>query len=211
MARLFQVSRVTVRRALATLETHGLIEKRQGVGTFVRQHAARQPIHAPMSELLGHMTEVVGETEVRLVEFGYEPAPAPVRALFDSPADALFQRAIRLRCFEDNRILHLTTYIPETIGRRLGQDAMASGSLYDLLLKNGVSFGSIEQVVSATLADPVVAARLQIEVGSPLLQIRRMHFDSRQQPVEYLEQLAAPGSFELRMSLQPGELRRWTP
>ena len=92
-----------------------------------------------------------------------------------------------------------------------GWGGVAGGSLYDLLLKNGVSFGSIEQVVSATLADPVVAARLQIEVGSPLLQIRRMHFDTRQQPVEYLEQLAAPGSFELRMSLQPGELRRWTP
>lgn len=34
----FGVSRITVRRALADLAAQGYIERRQGVGSFVRQH-----------------------------------------------------------------------------------------------------------------------------------------------------------------------------
>src|SRR5262245_35412097 len=43
LTRLFGVSRITVRTALARLESSGLIRRRQGVGTFVK-HRAPKPI-----------------------------------------------------------------------------------------------------------------------------------------------------------------------
>jgi DNA-binding GntR family transcriptional regulator len=40
-----------------------------------------------------------------------------------------------------------------------------------------------------------------VEVGAPLLQIRRIHFDEKMQPFEYMEMLASPALFELQMTL----------
>src|ERR1700761_5634794 len=48
LAKLFGVSRVTVRAALETLDGFGLIERRQGVGTFVRQLSRPEPLIVPM-------------------------------------------------------------------------------------------------------------------------------------------------------------------
>lgn len=73
--------------------------------------------------------------------------------------------------------------------------------IFDLLEEAGVRLKAGEQWVSATLAEPIVASRLAVEVGSPLLQIERIHFDQNNEPVEYLEICAVPRFFELRMRL----------
>jgi DNA-binding GntR family transcriptional regulator len=74
-----------------------------------------------------------------------------------------------------------------------------------LLEDAGIRLKAGEQWVSATLAEPTVASRLTIEVGSPLLQIERIHFNETNAPVEYLEILAVPRFFELRMRLGQGD------
>jgi DNA-binding GntR family transcriptional regulator len=38
-------------------------------------------------------------------------------------------------------------------------------------------------------------------VSAPLLQIRRIHFDEKMQPFEYMEMVASPALFELQMRL----------
>src|SRR5258707_7900312 len=45
LSQIFRVSRVTVRAALATLAGNGLIERRQGIGTFVSTHIQPPRIH----------------------------------------------------------------------------------------------------------------------------------------------------------------------
>src|ERR1700734_274900 len=49
----FGVSRITVRRALADLAEQGYIERRQGVGSFVRQHAPADPSVVSGSDMDG--------------------------------------------------------------------------------------------------------------------------------------------------------------
>jgi hypothetical protein len=48
----------------------------------------------------------------------------------------------------------------------------------------------------------LMASRLNIEVGSPLLKLRTMFFDESR-PVRYLEVLASPSTFELHMAFGP--------
>src|SRR5215218_8715368 len=43
LARLFGVSRVTIRGAMETLDALGLVERRQGVGTFVLELSGPEP------------------------------------------------------------------------------------------------------------------------------------------------------------------------
>lgn len=203
LARMFNVSRTTVRNALAALHAGGLINKRQGIGTFVRETGTATPIRTSMSDMATHIHEIGRSTTVQVIEFGFEKPPRHVQELFAAEDDALFQRATRVRRLKKRPILYVTSYIPEAIGRRFGAADMEKRPIIDLLEGVGIRLEAGEQWVSATLAEPVVASQLALAVGSPLLQIERIHFNEQNAPVEYLEILAVPGLFELRMRLRP--------
>lgn len=201
LSQMFRVSRVTVRAALSTLAGGGFIERRQGIGTFVSGHFEPPRIHAPMSDLLTHIAAVGRSTQVKLLELASVKGPLHVRSLFNREGDQIFQRAVRLRSMHNLPIFHVVTYVPEDIARRFTRREMSGPSLYQLLHGEGFNFKAGKQTVSAALADPTVAAALNVEVGVPLLQIRRIHFDEKMQPFEYMEMLASPARFELQMTL----------
>ncbi len=205
LARLFGVSRITVRAALATLEAEGLIERRQGVGTFVTAGASPLPLNAAMSDLLTHMQEVSRRTKVQVIEFGITTAPPNVRAQFNAGPDDRFLRAVRVRHSKLQPVMLLTTYIPADIGERFTIADLEHFPLATLLKKAGVVLTSGDQVVTATLAEPIVARQLEVNVGAALLFIKRLHLDASRRPVQYLETLASPATFELRMSLEPDD------
>jgi len=202
LAKLFGVSRVTIRAALETLDSLGLIERRQGVGTFVRELSRPEPFTVPMMDLAARNREIVRTTRAHVVEFGFTPAPRHVRSYFQVQPDELFQRAVRIRYVRNWPIMQVTTYIPEVIGRQFGPEEMEGGSLYAILQRFGITFASGEQVVSAAAADPIVAERLNVAIGAPLLKVIRMHNDTEGRPIQYFELLAAPATYELRMPLK---------
>src|ERR1700744_5260399 len=77
----FGVSRITVRRALADLAEQGYIERRQGVGSFVREHAPSEPSSTGGS-FMDELRQTQFETEVSVVEFGRRrPSRAVAEAL----------------------------------------------------------------------------------------------------------------------------------
>ena len=205
IAKRFGVSRVTLRTALAALATDALIERRQGKGTFVREAVAAEPLRSTMADLLTHMRDVSTHTEVKVLQFDYVNAPAST-GLESLGKSALYQRAVRVRSRAGRPLFHITTYIPEEIGRTFSRRELGTTPLYDLMQRAKVTFHSGDQVVSAAVADPKVAARLDLAVGDPLVVVKRRHFDREGRLVEYLEMLASPSVFELQMSLAPAEL-----
>jgi GntR family transcriptional regulator len=208
LARLFGVSRVTIRAAMETLDALKLVERRQGVGTFVRQLPGPEPLIIPMSDLAARSREIVRTTTAHVVEFGFEPAPRHVCAHFHAGPDDLFQRAVRIRSMNQRPIMQVTTYIPELIGRQFGRNDLEGGSLYTILERFGITFASGEQLVTAAAADPVVAERLNVAIGSPLLKVVRVHFDIKGRPIQHFELLASPASYQLRMPLRGNDLRQ---
>lgn len=203
----FHVSRITVRAAMANLQASGLVERRQGVGTFVSARDAAPQLHTPVSDLLAHIADVNRSTQVKLLEMDFVTAPFHVQSQFNCQPQDLFQRAVRVRSTRELPVFHVTTYIPEPIARQFTRKEMGSTSLNQLLRAKGFQFKAGKQVVSAALADPSVANHLDVEVGAPLLQIRRLHFDEKGQPFEYMEMLASPARFELQMTLDESDLR----
>ena len=208
LARLFGVSRVTIRAAMETLGALGLVERRQGVGTFARELSGPEPLTIPMIDLPARSREIVRTTTAHVVEFGFEPAPRHVCAHFHASPDDLFQRAVRIRSMRNRPIMQVTTYIPESIGRQFGRDDLEGGSLYAILERFGITFASGEQFVTAAAADPVVAERLNVAIGAPLLKVVRVHYDIKGRPIQHFELLAPPATYQLRMPLKGADLER---
>jgi GntR family transcriptional regulator len=201
----FSVSRITAKRALDELATEGLVERVRGRGTTDTDRAASlrdaRPITASIDGLRENLTAIGRETSVEVLEFGYVPAPDFVRAQLELEPNAKAQRAVRVRSLDGEPLSQSTTYVPERIGRAYAAKDLASTPIIELIERAGVVVGAAEQSISATLADSLVASRLKVRVGAPLLLMKRCVKDTSGKPAQYIEILYRPDRFEYRMSL----------
>ncbi len=201
LARQYGVSRITARRALAELAAEGLVSRGRGRGTRVVRPHAPAPVHGGVDRLLANLVAMGSKTSVRLLAFGYEPAPPHVAAALDIEPGDIVQHSIRVRSNGDGPFSHLTTFVPEHIGRRYARRDLARTPLLALLERAGVVVGSAEQTISATLADARTAPMLDTIVGSPLLRISRVVRDQGGTAVEFIVGLYRPDRYQFPMLL----------
>lgn len=198
LTKLFSVSRITVRRAMASLQNAGLIERGAGRRTIVKPLG--KPLKMPMASVISNIAAYGAQTVAKVVEFGYVPAPAFLHErLWES--DKPVQRAVRIRSQDGQPVMHLTSYVPGTLGSTFSRTELDRIPMFQLLTRAGAHITAGEQIVSATLANPVVAPRLEVKVGAALIDLRTMMVDQKGRAVEYVEMLAPPERLSLRFEL----------
>jgi GntR family transcriptional regulator len=213
LARQFNVSRITARRALAELAAEGLVTRGRGRGTHVTHRNEPPPVRGAVEGLIENLMAMGLKTQVELIDFGYEAAAPDVSAALQVEAGAEVQRAVRVRSLEAGPFSYLTTFVPAEIGRKFGRKELAREPLLALLERSGVVIGAADQTISATLADTHVAPLLKTAVGTPLLRISRVVHDGSGHPVEYIIGLYRPDRYQFRMSLdrvRGGERNTWS-
>lgn len=214
LAEIYDVSRITAKRALDELAVEGLVVRERGRGTRVRYQPKARAFKSSMEGLLENLIAMGLETEVTLIAFDYVAAPEDVAASLSCPIGQEVQRSVRVRSIEGEPFSFLTAYVPAAIGRRFGAADLANRPLLALLERSGVQVDAASQTISATLADAGVAGHLGIEAGSALLKINRIVKDRDGRPVEYITALYRPDRYQHRMVLTRvrGETHNtWTP
>jgi GntR family transcriptional regulator len=198
---MFGVSRITAKRALNELADDGLVKRERGRGTRVIYHAPTPPVQSSVEGLLENLLAMGSETQVILRSFDYVKPDAEVARALKCNDQCQVQRAVRVRSLENDPFSHLTTYVPEKLGRSYSRDDLASHPLLFLLERSGVIVGRADQTISATLADIEVSLALELELGSPLLSIQRVVYDQDETPVEFIKALYRPDRYQYRMML----------
>ncbi|MGL4496250.1 MAG: GntR family transcriptional regulator [Beijerinckiaceae bacterium] len=214
LAERHKLSRVTIRRALEGLERDGLIDRVPGAGTFVRDAAGKKGMVADLSNMLTQLVAMGRTTGVRLLEFGYCTAPAPVGAALLLPTAARVQRSVRVRIIDGAPFSFLTTYVPEAVGVTYSEKDLASTPLLSLLERSGVAVERANQTISATLATPDIAEHLDVAIGSALIAMTRVVYDTAGKGVEYLQAFYRPDLHTFQMELRrtsAGASRQWAP
>ena len=205
LAEQFGVARVTVRRALESLATEGLIDRTPGRGTVPRRlpasAAASEPLHAPLEGLLGHIVSMGLRTTVRVVECETVSAPSAVARALALAEGSPVQKAVRVRSTRDGPVSHITTWVPARLGARFGRRELARKPILVLLEEAGVRIGRATQTVGAKLADAQSAPLLDVAVGSALLAVSRRVLDIDEQPVQWLHGLYRPDRYRYEMEL----------
>lgn len=178
----FNVSRITVRRALDELVSEGLIVRQQGRGTFVRE----QPIAQELTLLLSWSAQMrqmglepkSASCEIELVE----PTKDQATALQLLPG-ANVVRIRRLRLANDEPICIMTNYIPEALAPGLVDTGLVADSLYATMETYGVKAVRAEDRVEARAATEWEAHMLGVGKWSPLLQVTRLTRDTLNKPL----------------------------
>lgn len=190
LASWLDVSRMTLRHALASLARRGLVIRAVGRrgGTFVAERKLEQDRTslAGFSEQLRRHGLVAG---ARVLSAAERPAgPAAAAALALSGGDPVIEvRRVRLgdgRPIAIERSQFPAASFPGLLQHRL------DGSLYDLLdARYGLRPVRARESLEPVTAGVREAEALEVREGAPLLQVERISYAAGGQPVEYARDL----------------------
>ncbi|HEY4374458.1 MAG TPA: GntR family transcriptional regulator [Burkholderiales bacterium] len=199
LAEKFQVSRVTMRRALDELVREGLIERSRGRGSFARPRpggAGRES-----GGLLDNLVSMTLKTTVRVVSMERMAAPDEVVPQMGLAAGSQVLKTVRIRSVEAGPISLTTTFVPEEMARGFSMRTLGQKPMLTLLEEAGVAVARAEQSMSACLADATTAPLLEVGFGAPLMAVNRVVFDTKGRAVQLLRGLYRPDRYEYRMTL----------
>lgn len=197
------LSRVTVRKAVETLVSDGLIIQRRGSGSFVA--SAIQKVEQSLSHLSSFTEDMARrgmEVESKWLERGlFMPSPQEVLKLGLGLNDSV-ARIARLR---------IANGLPLAIERAsLSPDLMPNPlqvetSLYEYLGRDGHRPVRAIQHISATNLETDDAALLEVEVGAAGLKIERTSYLASGRVVEFTQSIYRGDAYDFVAELRISE------
>jgi GntR family transcriptional regulator len=186
LSELYGVSRLTVRKALEELVRQNWLERRHGVGTFVRQPALASIAESKLS-FTEQMRAIGRRPGSRLIRHGVVPAtPKIARALRLQERDSLFE-ITRVRLADEIPILLETSCLSsERYPSLVAREWSGSDSLYRILSEEyGVNITGLDHTLKPVLLTETEASYLQAKAGTPALLSEIIAFTREGTPVEY--------------------------
>lgn len=209
LMQVYGISRSTVRRALAQLETEGRIERKRGSGTFARRQKQHTAASQDFSQVLDGTTARPPAATSRTI--ASRRLAAPTFLLDRQPGFGETVLLIRrIRYVGREPIVLESTYLPEEIGgaltrRQLGADG---GGMLKVLAAHGHQSTSVEREFAALEADPLAAESLDLAIGEPVFNVRTLARDRRQRILAYVDCLYRPDRYEAHAAIEIGDARR---
>lgn len=181
----FQVSRTTVRQALADLTAEGRLHRVQGKGTFAAEPKMPQRLELSANE--EDIRDRGKEPSSRVLEVDEITAEGELPAMLGLRKGTKVLRVHRLRLADDEPVALEIIHLPLARFRGIRKHVRESGSLYDSLRERyGVELDRAEEAIETSLAGPQEAELLGADVGTPVLLLSRQSFASDGKPVEYV-------------------------
>jgi GntR family transcriptional regulator len=205
LAAEFDVSRTTVRQALAELTVEGRLLRVQGKGTFAAEPKVAQRLQ--LSSYTEDMRAQGRQPSSRLLEASDEPAEGDLARMLGVRAGTRMLRLRRLRLADDEPMAIETTHLALGRFRGLRRYVADGGSLYQVLKERfGVEMGHAEETIETALASPEEAELLGAEVGMPMLLLSRHSFDTEGKPVEWVRSVYRGDRYKFVATLnRPGD------
>jgi GntR family transcriptional regulator len=197
----FNVSRITVRRALSELVAEGYLERISGRGTFVSQ----PPINQSLNQLTGFTEEMVGRglrpgstvLDVRSI-----PADGDVASQLSISTGENIIVLKRLRLASDEPIAVETAYLPVRYFEGLESENLEGRSLYKIMRERfGIVPTRAVQKISASACPDDKARLLYVPRKSPVLHIFRTTYDQSERAIEWAESFYRGDKFVFQAEL----------
>jgi GntR family transcriptional regulator len=202
LATRFDVSRLTVREAVAALVTTGYLERRHGSGTYVvGVPGPRHALDATLSYT--HMIADAGmKPGMELLDIETRPATKSEAHELNLETKELVRALERVRTADGRAMVYSIDIVPERFVAGVSNKKF-NRSLYDLLLSIGEPVVSANAVLLPVIADQRLSSLLDVKVGSALQQINEVDFNRNGHPIVLSTEWHVPGVFELRVNRRP--------
>jgi GntR family transcriptional regulator len=210
------VSRVTVRAALARLVGRGLLERRQGSGTFLVRPPEGARLAAGLERLetytvhAGRLGLELGSTGLAIEASGATPDEA---AALEVEEDTPLARVSRVLLIEGDPAAWMVDVVPESIisvdavRERFRPDAM----LLDLLVSEGVPVGYSQMSIEALMVGPgdTIGEKLGLRFPSAALSLIQTMYLTEGRPAQWSRDTFLPGKLDLHVVRELFEVRNF--
>jgi GntR family transcriptional regulator len=181
----FEVSRITVRRAIQNLVSRGLVEIQRGRGTFV----AAPKITQELTELTGFVEDMQTLGRKPTAHLMGKKIVAADETVAHELALTIGERVVRIRrvrLADGVAISFDETYLPLEIGKKILTNNLRTEPIFSLLeRKYNIPLVEAEYKLEAVAATPEVSAALRVPKGSPIFLIERTSYSTGRRPVDY--------------------------
>ncbi len=200
------VNRMTLRQALSVLENQGLVERRQGNGTYI----AKPKIERETSQLIPFSKD--------MQQHGYIPSGKIImleQHLADVSVAKPLQIAIstpvyyihRLRLINNEPVMLEKFTLPVHQFPHFEQYNLETRSLYEVMeAEYNIVVSRAEQSFEAVTVTEQEAKWLNIKPNTPLIMERRLGFDQNDRPVEYAKDVYRGDRFKFVTKIAALEL-----
>ena len=205
LAKQMGVSRATLREAMRTFETQGLIRRRQGSGTFVVGKVQVMDAGLEVLESLETMARrmnlviTVSDLHVELMDADEDHAVGLGVVL-----GTCVTRVRRVMRADTRPVGYLIDTLPEDVLRLQDIPEGFNGSVLDFLLERGDQLRLSRAAISATNATAEVAKALEIQRGDVLLQFVSLLYRADGKIVDYSTSYFIPGYFNFYVNRRVG-------
>ncbi|HLR26026.1 MAG TPA: GntR family transcriptional regulator [Fodinibius sp.] len=184
-AEKFGVSRVTVRRALQTLENERRIYRRQGLGSFVKDNRPHQSM-VRLTDFVEDMKRAGMEASSSVIQLKPVPAPEHIASILKiEPGDTLI-RLDRLRRGDNQPIAFDCTWLPMFYGQLIENFDLEENTIYRILEQEyDIPVEKGRYRIKAKNADAYLAEYLDVSEGQALLLIDRLSLTMGEKPIYY--------------------------
>lgn len=201
LSKQYNLSRITVRQALKSLEARGLVYSSQGKGSFPTLSRVQgiSGFHSFTSEVRRNGQEPGGRI-LAAGEVGELPGVVAEKLSVPAAETGPQLHLRRLRKVNDLPVAVEDAWLPRAILPGLRPDDIGDGSLYALLAERfGLEPAWTDALIEPDRATPELAALLQIELGDPVLVAWRVTVNAEDKVFERVRSIYRPG-FELRIA-----------
>ncbi|MEM7798043.1 MAG: GntR family transcriptional regulator [Chloroflexota bacterium] len=178
------VNRRTVREALRVLEAEGLIERKQGVGTFVAQPKIEREVDRLFSFTKGMRGKGLRPGANLITLDKRIPDLSIVQRLKLQPTTPVYY-GIRLRLLNNEHTMLEKFYLPYDFFPDLNRHDLNRRSLYEVFqTEYGITPTEAVQSIEAVKATEFESELLGIPSNDPVILERRLTFDQFGRPIE---------------------------
>jgi len=181
----FGVSRITVRQALDILEGENLVKRQQGRGTFAvmkRTTNTSFNVYGYVEDLLS----IAKNTRLKLTTKSLVEADPQIAE------DMGINRGDEVYLFEGIRYLldqdynaYFQSYVPKDIGEKIPLKDLGEPVFFmEIERTSSETAKRATQITSATVATQKIASIMDVEIGHPLLVVKRIYTTRRDKVLE---------------------------
>ena len=183
----YQVSRITVRRAIDELVAGGYLYKVQGKGTYVKSDDYSQNLFA-ITSCTDDVIRLGRNPSKKVTASEIVPADAKrARLLNTAIGDELF-RLERITMADGEPLNYTITYLPRRLFPGIERYDFNTQSLYDLLAEQyGVKFAKSRRTIEAVFAEEEISEYLDIDEQMPVMLFESTTYgvvQGRELPIE---------------------------
>ncbi|MFP5111667.1 GntR family transcriptional regulator [Bacillaceae bacterium C204] len=181
LADLFDVSTITVKRAVIELVNKGYLYRQRGKGTFVAGTTNEQDITAIFS-----LVTEEEEHPHELISFSIEDSDREVAEKLGLEPKTKIFKIKRLKIEKNEPVTLEYTYLPYELCTSLTPDDINNELIYNILRKKfHISLGKAKLFIKPYIALDEKADRLHIEPGTPVFKWERFTYSKQGEIVEY--------------------------